>query len=73
MHYSTHRTLLRSLEKPTPEELNFVIARIKAENPSAFHNEADYGQESTLSDRAFVHQPRSCVPMKAAMFPSGSL
>ncbi|MEM5366585.1 hypothetical protein V4C53_11130 [Paraburkholderia azotifigens] len=69
MHHLLHQTLLRSLTKPTPEELDFVIERIRAENPSVFHS--DELTASTLGERVFINEPSSSVPMKAALFPRG--
>ncbi|MFM0328036.1 hypothetical protein [Caballeronia glebae] len=65
MHLPHHQKLL---QRTAPDQIDGVIAQIRAENPSAFlveHNTA--GASETLSSRVFFDQPMRNEPCKGFM------
>ncbi|WP_430228049.1 hypothetical protein [Paraburkholderia tropica] len=63
MHLPQHQALLADAR--ARGTLDQAIERIKTENPKAFHVED--GENETLSQRRFFHQPASIVPMKSCV------
>lgn len=62
MHLPHHQKLLQQTEA---DNLDSVIARIRAENPAAFHVEHDTPDaRDTASTRVFMDQPVRPLPMK---------
>lgn len=67
MHLSRHQKLLRMA---VGRQLDSVIARIRFENPSAFHVERTSGSViETLSTRDFFDQPMRREPCRRFLRP----